>query len=82
MIFMVTLSQLLLHWVKVEAIPRYELSIELFKNVNSFEELTDMSYAYASQEDKEYFTQQKKDIELKGYKDAEENMRLLKDKEI
>ena len=42
----------LLHWVKAEAIPRYELPIELFKNVNSLEELTDMSYVYASQEDK------------------------------
>ncbi|MBQ7607234.1 MAG: winged helix-turn-helix domain-containing protein [Desulfovibrionaceae bacterium] len=67
------IKRILLQWCKLVAMPRYEFDQKEIPDVATLEELSQMSYQYADEEERAYHTQWKRDLEAQWKKDFETN---------
>ena len=75
------IKRILLQWCKLVALPRYGFDKKNIPDVITLEELTEMSYQYVDEAEREYYTKWKKDlIDTTAYNDGkndgEKNARL------
>ena len=67
------IKHIFLQWCKLVAMPRYEIDPKDIPDVITLEELSTMSYQYADEAEKEYYTKWKKDLKANLYNEAEKN---------
>ena len=66
------IKRIFLQWCKLVAMPRYEFDHKDIPDVITLEELSEMSYQYADEAEREYYTKWKRDL----IEEADKNARL------